>query len=102
MNKLTDLQKELTALIALVVSVCPALTSRFLRMKGLTDITVCYHDKSDYEIFRVIKSLQVNGIKDRIDMLYLLHKSLIECRVCKIVLTFDQSRGNMINTYYLE
>lgn len=101
MNKLTDLQKELTALIALVLNLCPALVGRFLRMKGLTDITVCYHDNLGNEIFRVIESRQVNGIKDRIDMLYLLHMMLTKCDVYKVVLQFDQSRGNLTDIYYL-
>lgn len=101
MNKLVDLQKELTALIALVLNLCPVLVGRFLRMKGLTDITVCYYDDYGCEIFRVIESHQINGIKDRIDMLYLLHMTLRTREVYKIVLTFDQSRGNMKDTYYL-
>lgn len=101
LNKLAELQQELTTLISLLLSLCPALNKRFLRMRGLVDITVVYHDLSGRETFKVIESRQVNGVQDRIEMLYSLHMLLSKYKPYNITLQYDTSRGNLINTYYL-
>lgn len=102
MIKLQSLMLVLASLISEVRKTYPMIPARFLRIKGLRSIVFTFEDR----IPLCVQCTEPNGINARLQCLNDLLKGTDMLknsgdRPVSITLMFNESRGNMIDTYYI-
>lgn len=102
MIKLQSLMLVLSSLIVEVRKTYPVIPARFLKLRGLQSIIIMFEDR----IPLCIQCIEPNSLNARIQCLNDLLKGSDLLRdngdqPVSITLMFNESRGNMQDTYYL-